>query len=302
MYRQFEIIYLLLNKGKITAKDLAEHFGVSRRTIHRDIDSLCMAGIPVYTEKGNSGGIKIMPEYVLDKSVLSDEEQNVILSALQGLKIINTSEAEQMINKLSGMFNKTADDWLSVDFSHWSRDNNALFQAAKTAILEKRIVEFDYRSTYGTFAESTRRRVEPVQIWFKSMTWYLKGFCLERQDMRTFKLIKIKNLKVTNEKFSKRNLPLNNSSVKSDEQKKPNVLIELKIAARMFYRVVEEFDKDQVEKLKDGSFLVKIDWPFDEWVYSRILSYGEYIEILSPEIVRKTFIEKTQKILNNYSK
>ena len=302
MYRQFEIIYLLLNREKITAKDLAEHFGVSRRTIHRDIDTLSMAGIPVYTDRGNNGGIKIMPEYVLDKSIISDEEQKVILSALQGLKIIEESDADKMLKKLSIMFNKTAEDWLEVDFSHWSRDNGDLFQAVKTAILEKRIIEFDYRSTYGTFAESSQRRVEPVQIWFKSTTWYLKGFCLTRRDMRTFKFVKIRNLTVTNEKFSKRDLTINGSEEEKDEQKKPDVSITLKIAQEMYYRVLEEFGRNQVRDDSDGSFIVTVDWPEDEWVYSRILSYGEYIEVLAPDNIRKTMIEKTQKNLKNYFK
>ena len=61
MNRLFEITHILLNKKQVTASELAEHFGVSQRTIYRDIDSLDLAGIPIYTEKGKGGGIGILP-------------------------------------------------------------------------------------------------------------------------------------------------------------------------------------------------------------------------------------------------
>ena len=80
--RQFEIIYILMNRKLVTAKELAEHFGISQRTVYRDIDVLGLAGIPVYTEKGKGGGICLLPEFVLNKSLLDEQEQNEILSAL----------------------------------------------------------------------------------------------------------------------------------------------------------------------------------------------------------------------------
>ncbi|MDR0286975.1 MAG: HTH domain-containing protein, partial [Clostridiales bacterium] len=117
--RLFEIIYILLNKKMITAKELAEHFDVSQRTIYRDIDLLSLAGIPVYTEKGKNGGISLLPEFVLNKSILSEQEQNEILSALQGLSTVKTAETDQVLKKLSTIFNKNTVNWLDVDFSDW---------------------------------------------------------------------------------------------------------------------------------------------------------------------------------------
>ena len=173
MNRLFEIIYILLNKKIATAKELAEHFGVSQRTIYRDVDTLSLAGIPVYTEKGKGGGISLLPDYVLNKSILSEQEQNEILSALQGLSSVKTAETDQVLKKLSAIFNKNTIRWLEVDFSDWSYSNGKTFNDFKTAILERRIAEFDYFSTYG---EKTHRRVEPIQLWFKSKAWYIKGF------------------------------------------------------------------------------------------------------------------------------
>ena len=147
--RLFEIVYILLQKKSVPARDLAEHFGVSARTIYRDIDILSLAGIPVYTEQGKGGGISLLPDFVLNKSILSEQEQSEILSALQGLSNVKTAETGKVLEKLSTIFNRTAVNWLEVDFSDWSFATGQLFNALKTAILEKRIAEFDYYSTYG---------------------------------------------------------------------------------------------------------------------------------------------------------
>ncbi len=295
--RLFEIIYLLLNKKSITAKELAEHFGVSQRTIYRDVDNLSLAGIPVYTEKGKGGGISLLPDFVLNKSILSEEEQNEILSALQGLSSVKSEETDQVLNKLSTIFNKNTVNWMEVDFSDWSFANGKAFYDFKTAILEHRIAEFDYFSTYG---EKTHRRIEPIQLWFKSKSWYIKGFCLIRQDIRLFKLSRVRNLTITDERFVERDFLANVPNPIPESHQKPDVTLKLKIASEMTYRVYDEFDENFTEKQSDGSFIVTVTWPEDDWVYGTILSYGEYIEVLEPEHIREIIKEKTLKTVKKY--
>ena len=203
--RLFEIIYILLEQKSVTARALAERFEVSQRTIYRDIDALSLAGIPVYTEKGKGGGIGLLPDFVLSKSLLSEGEQSEILTALQGLGSIKAAETDQVLRKLSAVFNKSAVPWLEVDFSDWGNCQGDMFQGCKTAILEKRVAAFDYYSTYGV---KTSRRVEPVQLWFKSRAWYLRAFCLNKQDVRLFKLTRMQNFVLTDELFSERDLPI----------------------------------------------------------------------------------------------
>lgn len=246
--RLFEIIYILLNKQSVTAKELAERFNVSSRTIYRDVDMLSLAGIPVYTE-------------------------------------------------ISTIFNKSAVNWLEVDFSDWSFANGSAFNDFKSAILEHRIAEFDYYSTYG---EKTHRCIEPIQLWFKSKSWYIKGFCLTRQDIRLFKLTRVKNLTVTDEHFPERDLLATPSNPDPDTNQKRDETLKLKISPKMTYRVYDEFDEDSVEKQLDGSFIVSVAWPEDEWVYGTILSYGEYIKVLEPEHIREIIKEKAQKISKKY--
>jgi len=296
--RLFEIIYTLLNKNTVTAKELAERFGVSQRTIYRDIDALSLAGIPVYTEKGKGGGISLMPDFVLNKSILSEGEQNEILTALQGLSGVKAAETDRILQKLSTVFNRSAVNWLEVDFSGWGCYDGGAFYDFKTAILERRVAEFDYFSASG---EMTRRRVEPIQLWFKSKSWYLRGFCLTRRDIRLFKLTRVRNLTVTDECFPERDLLVSAAESRPSGHEKRDVALRLKIAKEMTYRVYDEFDEDMAEKQPDGSFIVSVTWPEDDWVYGSILSYGEHIEVLEPEYIREIIKGKLQKTAEKYS-
>ena len=291
MNRLFETIYILLSKDTVTARELAERFGVSQRTVYRDIDVLSLAGIPVYTEKGKGGGISLLPDFVLNKSLLSEKEQNEILAALQGLSGVKAAQADQVLQKLSAIFNKQTVSWLEVDFSDWSYSNGGTFQGLKTAILERRIAEFDY---YSTFGEKTRRRIEPIQLWFKSKAWYIKGFCLTRQDVRLFKLTRVRNLLITDAHFPPRDLLASQPEPCAAHQKQ-DAALKLKIAPEMAYRVFDEFGEGLTEQLPDGSFLVTVTWPEDEWVYGTILSYGEHIEVLEPAHIRGIIRDKARK-------
>ncbi|HWS28507.1 MAG TPA: YafY family protein [Clostridia bacterium] len=294
--RLFEIIYILMNKNTVTAKELAERFEVSQRTVYRDIDTLALAGVPVYTTKGKGGGISLMEDFVLNKSLLSEAEQNEILSALQGLRAVKAEDAEAVLDKLSSLFNKSTVSWLEVDFSDWGEHNGEIFRLVKTAILEKRVLEFSY---YGTKGERTLRRIEPLQLWFKHRAWYVKGFCLLKHDVRMFRLTRIVDPMLTGEVFAERKL-LYETPAPIEQKKEHEIDLKLKIAPEMAYRVYDEFGADMFVKNGDGSYTVSVTWPEDEWVYGFILSFGEYIEVLGPERVKVVIREKLQKILKAY--
>lgn len=140
--RLFEIIYILLDKKSITANELSEYFEVSQRTIYRDIDTLSTAGIPIYTNKGKGGGISLIDGFVLDKSILTEQEQKEILMSLQSLHMLEFPNIEPVLNKLSTMFKKQAMNWIDVDFSHWGSDDGEgqKFNLVKTAIIDRNIL------------------------------------------------------------------------------------------------------------------------------------------------------------------
>lgn len=290
--RLFEILYILLQKKKVTAKELAEKFEVSTRTIYRDIEALSSANIPIYMSKGKDGGIGILEEYVLNKSILSEEEQNQILFALQSLEKMNDQTEKDILEKMSTIFNKKVTDWIKIDFSNWSPSKENTFQIIKSAILNKQLVKFTY---YNSAGEKNLRVVEPLQIWFKDKSWYLISYCRLKKDYRFFKLTRMKEVKLLEEHFE-REMP------KQHEEKKnfKNILLELEISKEMSYRVYDEFDSNEITRKDDGNFIIKVEFPENEWVYSFILSFGEYVKVLSPEYAKNIVKEKLKKTLENY--
>lgn len=295
--RLFEIIYILLDKKIITAKELAERFEVSMRTIYRDIDTLSAAGIPVYTSKGKGGGISIMDNFVLDKSMFSEQEQNEILMSLQSLNAVKVPDLEPVLDKLSVFFNKQGMNWIDVDFSRWGSDNSERekFNLLKRGILNQTIVTFDYFSSYG---EKTERTVEPLKLLFKGQGWYLYGFCKAKSDFRIFKITRIKNLCCLKEPFNK-DIPKDVWS--NSEAYSPRMItLILRIEAKMAYRLYDEFDPEAISKNADGSFTATATFPEDEWVYGYVLSYGNYAEVLEPQHLREIIKRKYQEGLKKY--
>ncbi len=293
--RLFEIVYILMQKKKVTAKELADKFEVSTRTIYRDIEVLSRANIPIYMAKGKDGGIGLLEEYVLNKTILSEEEQNQILFALQGMIQVRGQDEKDILEKLSILFNKKVNDWIKIDLSNWSKSHSQenRFDIIKSAILSKKLIEFIY---YNSNGEESKRIVEPLQIWFKDKSWYLISYCKLKEDYRIFKIARIKEIKILQEHFE-RELP------KEQKEEKCNfksISLELEISKQMAYRVYDEFENSEISKKENGDFIVKVEYPENEWVYGYILSFGEYIKVIAPNRVKSIIRDKLEKTLKNY--
>jgi predicted DNA-binding transcriptional regulator YafY len=296
--RLFEIVYILLDKKTITARELSEHFEVSVRTIYRDIDTLSIAGIPIYTNKGKGGGISLIEDFVLNKSVLSEKEQNEILMSLQSLNAMKFIDVGPVLKRLSTIFNKESTNWIDVDFSQWGSDDSEKekFNIIKTAIISTKMVSFDYFSSYG---EKTLRTVEPLKLVFKGQGWYLYGFCRLKGEFRIFKITRIKNLGLLNETF-KREIPIDIWGEGNKSYKNKMVTLILKIDKRMAYRLYDEFDQENIVKNSDGSFTATTTFPDGDWIYGYVMSYGEYAEVLEPKDIREIIKRKFEEGLKKY--
>ena len=298
--RLFEIVYLLMDKKSMTAKELALHFEVSVRTILRDIDTLSAAGIPIYTSQGKGGGISIMERYVLNKAVISEDEQNQILFALQGLSATQNIDTGNTLSKLQSLFEKNDTNWIEVDFSRWGNNNTkdkAKFELLKNAVIKKMAITFSYSSSYGI---TTDRTVYPLKLVFKSKSWYMQAFCLPKENYRTFKINRMQGIEILEQSFEGILLPPPEIDPKELEMPKL-VDIKLLFSPVIAYRIYDEFGEDYITKNEDGSFTVQMKIIDDYWLYEYILSFGNWVEVLEPQRVRDEIVEQIDKIKLKYT-
>ncbi|HPZ73130.1 MAG TPA: YafY family protein [Bacillota bacterium] len=279
--RLFGILYYLLDKERASARELAERFEVSVRTIYRDIDTLSSAGIPIYTETGRSGGVRLMSGFVLDKAALSEEERQDVLFAVQVLLAIRKRDKSSTVEKLSALFKNSSRNWVEVDLTRWGdkAKDNEKFELLKDAVIHNRCIEIDYISAYNEV--QTGRKVLPLKLLYKSKDWYLQAYCTEKKDFRTFKLSRILRLNVLEERFSPVEYP-----DRSEVDRKEYSHIRLRFSKDMAYRVYDEFAIDQIETDSEGNLTVTTQMPEDAWLVGFLLSFGTKVEILEPPYLK----------------
>ncbi len=295
--RLFEIVYLLLDKKSVTAEELARHFEVSSRTIYRDIDTLSEAGIPIYTTKGIGGGIHLTDRFVLNKSVLTDEEKKNILSALQGMDALKINGMKPALDKLSALFGGEHEEWISIDFSLWNPENliGETFYLLKEAILLNNTLTFCYSGAKGS---AEMRTAEPMKLMFKGHDWYLLAWCRLRNAFRFFKLSRMKNLKINEEQFVRRSLP--ETLFSKDKISFRRVTVKAEITSKMEYRVRDDFSESQYHQKEDGSFLVSFEMPQNEWLYEYLLAYGPDIKVLEPIEIKEELCSRLKMAYRQY--
>lgn len=297
--RLLGIIYILLSRGTVTAGELAERFEVSTRTIYRDVETLSMAGIPVYTSKGKNGGISLTEQFVLDRLMVSDEEQQRILAALASLQETGASADGEILNKLGDFFKAKPVNWVSIDFSDWSGRHKELFEQIKESILCHRVMEFDY---YGQSGEMTRRTVEPMQLLFKDYTWYVRAYCRKRNAMRLFKVYRMKRVKVLEEIYAVRDVVLEepeDENLVAIAEELPEVVFW--IDGKEAYRIYDRFEEEEITKLPDGNFEIRMKCFIDDWVYGVILSFGPSARVIGPESVKQEIGRRIAKMKEIYN-
>lgn len=295
--RLFAITYTLMHKKSVTAPELASQLGVSVRTIYRDIDTLSLGGVPIYCTQGKGGGISILEQYSMDKAMLSDEEQNQVLLALQSAEVTGQLDVADSITKLSALFQKDIEHWIEIDFTGWSQNDKdrEQFATIKTCIQKSTPLSFTYFNNEGI---ESKRIVEPYKLIFKGTQWYLYAYCRERKDYRFFKLTRMENLTSLTEFFqktSKLSIPSNYNYL----HKEPFSLVTLKIHKSMAFRVYDEFEKSTVH-LEDDYFLIDTYLPINEWLIHYLLGFGKTLEIIEPIHLKDLFQKELELLLKKY--
>ena len=296
--RLFKILYYLLDKGTVTAPELAKKFEVSVRTIYRDIDMLSGAGIPVYTTTGHGGGIHLLDNFVLKKSLLSEQEMQDILIGVQSLSAVQYPDTDGVMSKLKATFQIAESDWIEIDFSRWGsivEKEKQYFEMLKRSILGRQEIQFLY---YNSLGEVSQRRCQPLKMVYKDKAWYMYAYCLKRNDYRLFRISRIKELLVTDQYFKSHSEMKESVFSLMEEMGKP-ITIELSFPKEVSYRVYDTFE-DDVIKWNGQEIRVNVTLPETEWLYSFIMSFGNQISILYPISLKEKIIERYKIALKHF--
>lgn len=296
--RLIGILTILLQQKKVTAPYLAEMFEVSRRTINRDIEDICKAGIPLTTAQGTNGGIAIMEGYTIDKTLLSSTELQSILAGLKSLDSVSgTNRYRQLMDKLA--VNRTttpADNHIVIDLSsHYKNSLAPKFEVIKEAIDQKRLITFYY---YAPKGESSRR-IEPYLMVYQWSSWYVWGYCLARLDFRHFKLNRLWHLQVLDDTYKPRDLPEYNSQ---NQLVMPTLIyLVAEFDPVMKWRLIDEYGIDCFKTTNEGKLRFEFYFSSKENLFSWILSFGDGAEIIEPKDLRKELLEIAEKISKKYA-
>jgi len=297
----FELTYILLEKKQVTAAEMAEHFGVSVRTIFRWVDALNLAGVPVYAVKGKGGGIRVSEKYALDKTVFTEEEKLDLLSSIQAFQTLSGNDATSAITKLKTLTNANA-DWIEIDFAPWNKKGievRNVFNLLKNTIVTKHQICFDYYSASG-FSE--QRVVDPWKIILKGQAWYLYGFCHYRKEPRFFKLSRMTNLKKLETEVQKHKEEFLETHPDRAEENPMLETCELLVAPELVSIIMDEYSVEVVEDVlfnRRNWKKITLKLPKMPYLINWFLSFGSDLVVLEPKEVAEQIKGEIGKMMEN---
>lgn len=302
--RLLSIIIIISQRGLVTGKELSEHFEVSLRTIYRDIDKICEAGVPIAAGGGKGGGYYIMGGYNLNNLFLNKKEIEPLIAVMDNLKFLfgRNQQFNDIVLKFEALKNNRSQesDKLIINMSHFSMEQELreyLFLINR-AIEEDKLLKFDYINRRMDYS---KRVVEPIQIEFAEGHWYIIGFCRSRGDYRKFKLVRVRNMEL-GEGFTRK--PISKEEIKEIFKRgyeKNSILVTLKFSNKIGGQLTEYFSKDKIKPLEDGEYMVEDFFPEDEGLKKFILGFGEECEVIAPQGLREGMLEYIKKIYLKYN-
>ncbi len=301
------ILFDILSNKNTSAPHLAEKYDLSKRTIYRYIKCLENAGVPIYSLPGrHGGGFSIVDTYRLSSSFMTVAEFEQTIQALTSItNSVPDKTLSSALNKLKAAVKNEygkldiQSGSLLIDAGPWG---NTLGYKSKLAVLKRSIEEtrrlfIRYHDRNG---EVTERFIDPHIIVFKQGLWYIYAFCHLRNEFRFFKLGRIENATVTEEKFTKQNLseqdlPLDfwNNNLVADR-------IELQIEKSVLSDVEEWLGIENIEKIGEN-FIASAPLAIDNGLVSKIMSFGGGVKVVSPEKLQIMIKDAAEKIIRSYN-
>ena len=271
---------------------------MSRRTINRDIEDLCKAGIPIQTSQGTGGGISIMEGYRLDRTILTSKDMQMILAGLRSLDSVSGSSYYcQLMEKIrtgSSEFISGRDSIL-IDLSSWYGDSlTPKIETIQDAVENRHLVRFQYYAPSG----ESERKVEPYFLVFRWSSWYLWGWCKDRKDFRMFKLNRMDRIQKTDESFECRNIAMPDLS---NEKIFPGgIKVKVLFEPDQKWRLVEEFGPKCFTEYDDGRLLFTGDYTDLGNLITWLMTFGDKAEVFEPREAREAISQMVKRMMKIY--
>ena len=301
-----DILFELLAKRKLTAKHIAERYGLSERTIYRYLDELSLA-VPVQVQRGRNGGIFISDTYKLPVNFMTKEEYEAAIEALGAM--YSQLPEERFLDakrKLSAQAKSEARDLtlsgpvgtILVDGGTWgdTRMFSEKLRLFESCIRDCAVLEIDYNSRVG---ERSHRKIEPHVLVFKQGIWYVYAFCRKARDFRLFRLGRVETAVLTGEKFIRRpfrreDIPLN---YWTDETASADVCLEVGEEA---FADVQDWLGGENLRPAGGKWYADVRLPDDEVLIRKIVGLGNSVKVVSPDNIRLRVKDMAEKIAELY--
>lgn len=321
--RVLNILYYLNRYKKVSAKKLSEEFEVSQRTVYRDLDILENMGIPIERKQGIDGGISIIETFKLENINFSKSELSRIISILSN-HYYKDSKTKLSIEKLKNVISdvdleeqKKLDYFKIEQNYHMNDKEKEKISVLKKAIENKNVIKINY---VNNNAERSIRELEPYVISFKGYMVYLMGYCLLRNELRVFKLSRMKEMEITNKKFQFKDEILDEIYSQKeffkfyDDNNDENIV--LKFQKNFFDEIENIFDKYEVLDNKsfnikyentgisaqESDILIMVNWKIDRWFWSFILGFGKMVEVIEPKELREKITKEIEQMSSIYTK
>lgn len=310
-----ELINILECKKFSTASELAEMLDVDKKTIYRYMESLNMANVPVRAKKGRYGGFYIGDEYNMKQPALTDNEVQALLLSSEILSKENGFiYGDELKKAVSRIVNSSLNTQKELENIKETID----FQVSKIGTyedLEGRILKINYainnslsvKISYFSMSKNgqTTRVVDPYSLIFRKGFWYLVGFCHLREEIRIFKVLRIKNIRVIQEEFKRPK----SFSIKEYMKNSWNVFrgedIKVKV---MFKREVAEFIKEtnwhenqQIEELPNGDIIFTVYVNGTAEIKSWVMGFSDKAKVLEPMNLKEEIKEEIKALNLIYS-
>ncbi len=296
-----KILMLLLSRRKVCAREIAERYEISVRSVYRYIEELCVAGIPIDVARGRYGGLTIADTYRLPVGYFTKDEYTAAVNALTAMSSQVSDEAVlTALEKLQRQIkSERADTSVSggiiVDGGTWgdTKKFSDKMAVCERAVNESLCLDIDYISRSG---EHSRRIIDPHVLIFKQNVWYVYAFCHTKQSFRTFKIGRIKSARFTGKTFEKREISREEIPLNFGYRSEELIELVLEIDKEKLPDAEEWIGIDNIEP-RGKKFVAEVSVPDDDGLVSKILGFGGGVKVVSPAALREKVIAAANNII-----